>query len=62
MVGGTSSKGGNWIQVAQDHVQWRALLLAVLNIRVTDTWPYEKSSSRVAVTYLTCVEEHLVRN
>jgi hypothetical protein len=31
---GTGYEGGRWIELAQDRVQWRALLLAVLNLRV----------------------------
>jgi hypothetical protein len=28
------SDGGRWIELAQDHVQWRALVLTVLNLQV----------------------------
>jgi hypothetical protein len=31
---GTGYEGGRWIELAQDRVQWRALLLAVLSLRV----------------------------
>jgi hypothetical protein len=30
----TGSDDGSWIQLAQDRVQWRALVSAVLNLRV----------------------------
>jgi hypothetical protein len=28
------SEDGRWMELAQDHVQWRALVLAVLNLGV----------------------------
>jgi hypothetical protein len=31
---GTGYEDGRWIELAQDRVQWRALVLAVLNLRV----------------------------
>jgi hypothetical protein len=30
----TGCENGKWIELAQDRVQWRALVLAVLNLRV----------------------------
>jgi hypothetical protein len=30
----TGCENGRWMELAQHHVQWRALVLAVLNLRV----------------------------
>jgi hypothetical protein len=30
----TCYEDGRWMELAQDHVQWRALVLAALNLRV----------------------------
>jgi hypothetical protein len=31
---GLGCEDGRWMELAQDHVQWRALVLAVFNLRV----------------------------
>jgi len=35
---------GKWMELAQDRVQWQALVLAVLNIHQTACWPSVPSS------------------
>jgi hypothetical protein len=34
VLGEIGCDGGRWIELAQDRVQWQALVLAVLNLRL----------------------------
>jgi hypothetical protein len=46
--------GSNWIRLAQDRVQWRALVKTVMNLRV----PLRKKASRVTINFSKNILHH----